>query len=277
MDDYLSLALNTSFATGTFVKLMSLFLLTLGRLTPIILLSPFFGAKILPHPTKAALAISIFVIFLPQLMIITTIDLAFNPFLAILLVKEMIVGLFIGFMISLPFFIAQNAGVIVDHQRGGASLMVNDPTIQNQSSPLGMLNNLTFIFIFFMVNGPVLFIEIISDSFNVLPPDKLLSHLFFQKDAPVWATIIPLYNKIMILSVQLASPGLVMILMTSVFLGIANRLAPQVQITFLGLPLKSLLVVAVICFGWKAFSQHLGEFSHIWLRTVREFIAVFRV
>ena len=61
----------------------------------------------------------------------------------------------------------------------------------------------------------------------------------------------------MILSTQLAAPALIMILMTDFFLGIANRLAPQVQITFLGMPLKSLLALTIVFFGWTLFNEEM--------------------
>lgn len=277
MEDYISLAINSALATGTYVNLLSLFLLTLARLTPIIVLSPFFGSKILPHPVKVTLAISLFAIFLPQLLVSTTMELGLNPRLILLMVKEVTAGLFIGFLMGLPFLIIQNAGIIIDHQRGGASLMVNDPTTQNQASPLGKLYNLTFIYIFFLINGPIMFIEVISDSFAILPVDQMFSHLFFHPESNFWQTILPMYNKIMILSIQFASPGLIMILMTDVFLGIANRLAPQVQITFLGLPLKSLLAFTVVTFGWKMFTNHLPHFSQEWLLLVKNIVQMFRI
>ena len=56
---------------------------------------------------------------------------------------------------------------------------------------------------------------------------------------------------------QLAAPALIMILMTDFFLGIANRLAPQVQITFLGMPLKSLLALVIVFFGWTLFMHEI--------------------
>ena len=48
-------------------------------------------------------------------------------------------------------------------------------------------------------------------------------------------------NQIITIAIQLAAPALVAILMAEMFLGIANRLAPQVQIAFLGMSIKSLL------------------------------------
>ncbi len=109
----------------------------MGRMLPIIALAPFFGARVLPHPVKVTFAISLFAIFLPQLTTVTTSSLEFSYILIFYLLKEVFIGLIIGFMVAIPFTIAQSAGILIDHQRGGASLMVNDPTIQNQSSPLG--------------------------------------------------------------------------------------------------------------------------------------------
>ena len=59
----------------------------------------------------------------------------------------------------------------------------------------------------------------------------------------------------MLLTVQLASPSLIIILMTDFFLGIANRLAPQVQIIFLGLGLKAGMPLIVIALGWSLFLE----------------------
>jgi type III secretion protein T len=80
----------------------------------------------------------------------------------------------------------------------------------------------------------------------------------------------------MILSIQLATPALLAILMTDVFLGIANRLAPQVQITFLGMPLKSLLALAVVCLGWKLFTEELQKQVYQWITIVKNMITLFK-
>ena len=270
--DYLNFVITQAYQMQNFTSLLSLMLLSLARLAPIILMAPFFGSKVLPHPVKVAFALCLFTIFLPVLVSVTTTTLDLNVWLIFLLVKEFFVGYIIGLLIGLPFFIAQNAGMFIDHQRGGASLMINDPTVQNQSSPLGTLFNMMLIFIFYLIDGPFLFINAISTSFEVIPPDRILSPAFFSDDSPFWEMALKLFNHMMVLSVQLASPGLIAILMTDVFLGIVNRLAPQIQITFLGLPLKSLLALAVVYAGWKVFLDQLAAESFDWLGEVRQFI-----
>jgi type III secretion protein SpaR/YscT/HrcT len=273
--DYVTLFLNSSFAVGNPMAPLSLLFLFLARMLPIIALSPFFGARVLPHPVKMTFALSLFVVFLPQLLFVTKTPLQFNLQLVMFMLKELFIGFSLGYIISIPFIIVQNAGIIIDHQRGGASLMVNDPTIQNQSSPLGTLFNMVLIVIFFQIDGPFLFLDAIASSYDVIPPDQFFNHKFFIRGSGFWDLQIKLLNKVMVLSIQLATPALLAILMTDMFLGIANRLAPQVQITFLGMPLKSLLALAVVCFGWKLFTEELDKQLHDWINIIKNTITMF--
>lgn len=263
-------------AAGNYTGPLLLLLLFLGRILPIIALSPFFGSRVLPHPVKVVFAFTLFVIFLPHLLQVTTTALNFNLHALTLLAKEMLIGTLIGMLVSIPFTIVQTAGMIVDHQRGGASLMVNDPTIQNQSSPLGTVFNLVLIYIFFLFDGPFIFLDIINTSFDVVPPDKFLNPTFFADTSSFWQVLVTLFNTVMKISARFATPALIAILMTDSFLGIANRLAPQVQVTFLGLPLKSLLALTVICIGWKLFSNEMRLMSYQWLKEIEQMVLMFK-
>ena len=275
-ENYVSLFLNSASSQSDLTAFLSLMFLFLGRMLPIISLAPFFGSRVLPHPIKVTFGISLFVIFFPQLLLTTTTPLEFNLIWLFYLIKEIFVGLLMGFMISIPFIIVQNAGIMIDHQRGGASLMVNDPTIQNQSSPLGTTFNLLLIYIFFLIDGPFLVIDVISQSYDILPPDRFLAIQFFNFDSQFFIDIMKVMGLVMIVSTQLAAPALIMILMTDFFLGIANRLAPQVQITFLGMPLKSLLGLAILFFGWQLFTNQLVTESFVWINYLYKMILLFK-
>ncbi|MBA3958308.1 MAG: flagellar biosynthetic protein FliR [Parachlamydiaceae bacterium] len=276
-DSYVTLFLNSAFAQGDLRAALSLFFLFLARMLPIIAMSPFFGSRVLPNPTKVFFAITLFVIFLPKLLLSVSTAIDFNPRLVLLVCKELFVGLTIGFIISIPFIIVQASGMIIDHQRGGASLMVNDPTIQNQSSPLGTIFNMVLIYIFYSIDGPFYFIDAIFQSYEVIPPDQFLNPKFFGDNSPFWRMQIKLFNEVMVTATRLAGPALIAILMTDVFLGIANRLAPQVQITFLGMPLKSLLGLTVIWAGWYLLTGEFTRQAYHWLRVVTNMIQMYRV
>lgn len=275
-DNYWMLYLNSALASEEPTAAFTLLFLFLARILPIIAQSPFFGARVLPHPVKMAFAFTLFAVFLPKLLTVTTTTLKFNPIAIVYFAKEAFIGYVLGFFISIPFSIVQSSGMIIDHQRGGASLMVNDPTIQNQSSPLGTMFNMVLIFIFFLIDGPFLFIEAIMHSYEVVPPDKFINPYFFERTSSFWDAATTLLNSAMKIAARLASPALIAILMTDVFLGIANRLATQVQITFLGLPLKSLLGLTVLCIGWKLFTNQMAEESYSWLRFIDQVIMMFK-
>jgi len=274
-DNYVDLYTNLAFSEGDPVAFLSLMILFLARMLPIIALSPFFGAKILPHSVKVALALCIFVIFLPQLAAVTPANLSLDFNLLLVFFKELVIGFLLGYFVSIPFVIVQNTGALIDHQRGASSLMVSDPTTQTQTSPLGTLYNLLLIYLFYMINGPFTFIEMISTSYTVLPPTEFLNADFFTNNEGFLNEIVRLMGQVMILSTQLAAPALIMILMTDFFLGIANRLAPQVQITFLGMPLKSLLALTIVFFGWHLFMEQIVKESYKWMSYVSSLIRLF--
>lgn len=274
-NDYVTIFLNSSLYQHP-VAALSLLFLFFGRFMPIIALSPFFGSRVLPHPVKVTFALSMFVIFLPKLLETTTRPIDFNITLLMYMTKELLVGLLIGNIMSIPFIVVQSAGMLIDHQRGGSSLMVNDPTIQNQSSPLGTLFNMVLIYIFFTIEGPFMFLEVILKSYDFLPVDQFMNPNFFKTDSTSWAMLASLLNEVMRLSIQFATPALIAILMTDSFLGIANRLAPQVQITFLGMPLKSLLGLYLVYEGWLLMVKQMRVTSIDWIQHVEEMIRYFK-
>ena len=276
-NSYVEVFLNSALSEGEALGPLALMFLFLARFLPIIQLSPFFGAKILPNPVKLALALSLFVIFLPKLLTVTSTPVTFNLFTVLLIAKEMFVGFIIGYIVSIPFIIVQTSGIIIDHQRGGAALMVNDPTIQNQSSPLGQLFNYILIFVFFQIDAPFLFINAIMESYDVIPPDQFFSTTFFNQDQPFWKMQFAILGEVMKIGIQLATPALLIMLMTDLFLGIANRLAPQVQITFLGMALKSLLGLLVVTLGWSLLVGQFEKQSLLWINNVLNALKMFKV
>lgn len=263
--DYVDLFTQSTLPAGSHATILSLGFLTIARIVPIIAMAPFFGARVLPHPVKVVLSICLLTMVMPKLLNTVTTPLPFNTTLFFLMIKEMFIGTILAFFISIPFLVVSASGVLIDHQRGAASLMTNDPTIQNQSSPLGTLFNFILIVLFFNSDGPFYVIDTLLSSYDLIPPDKFLSPIFFNIDTPLHTRIDNTMQDFLALTLQLAMPGLLVILMTDTFLGIINRLAPQVQITFLGMGLKSWLALFIVCIGWSPLVAQFGKEIVTWL------------
>jgi len=155
--------------------------------------------------------------------------------------------------------------------RGSSSLVGQDPIMQGQSSILGIFFNQITIFIFFMIGGPYLFINAMILSYSVLPQEVFFSPIFFARSSPLFEQILGLAGYIFAVAIQLAAPALVGCLMAEVFLGIANRLAPQVQIAFLGMSIKSLLGITLLWLGWILIIKQISLQSLKWLDTIQQY------
>jgi type III secretion protein T len=273
-DNYVSLLLSLPKLSAFTV--LSFFFLTLARLLPIMVLAPFLGAKNLPMVIRMLFSVALVAIFLPQNLMQATKELGFGLEYILLAMKELIIGATLGFLAAVPFFIAQMAGTLIDHQRGASSLQVTDPSTQSQASSIGVMYNYVLIALFFLLNGPFIFFEGIATSYKILPVDTWINPIFFHLETPFWKQIYSLFNMMMVLAIQLSAPALIGIFLTDMFLGIANRLAPQVQIVFLGMSLKSWIGLALMTAAWSLIIKVMSKEAINWFQTINHLIETFK-
>ena len=260
--DYLTFILNRNLA-----DVWSTFLLGLGRIVPAIALAPFLGGKILPNPIKIGFGVAITLLFLPFLLVHSHASYTLDIYFILLMLKEVIIGVILGFFISIPFQFAQSAGSLIDHQRGASSLQVMNPAVGSQSSPLGTLNNNMMIVIFFAVGGPLLFFDALFSTYQALPMNQFLPPDFVSHSKPLWLLSIGLLTEILRITIQLSAPSILAMLLSDLFLGIANRMAPQVQISFLLWSLKAFLGIAMVWLSWAFILKQLNTEAHSWIKT----------
>lgn len=265
-ESYLSMLLTLPHLDPTTV--LAIFFLTLARLLPILALAPFLGSQNVPMTIRVMFGVALTAIFLPQNLLSVHENIPFAmPFIG-LCIKELLIGAIIGFLSSIPFYLAQMAGSLIDFQRGAASLQITDPTTRSQTGPIGILYNLVLIALFFSLGGPFIFFDGVATSYEMIPVDGLINKTFFNMQNPFWKLIFQTLGKMFDLCVQLASPSLIGILLTNMFLGIANRMAPQVQIVFLGIPLTSWVAIALLAAAWAMVIQVMSMEALDWFKNL---------
>ena len=253
--------------------IISVFFLTLMRIVPIIALAPFFGKSLGPGIARMGLAIALTILFLPFVASRINEPIGFNNAFLGYSLKELFIGFILGFMVTIPFHMVQSSGIIIDYLRGASIMQSQDPTMQSQASPIGQLYNYILIVLFFQIGGPILFLDGVLQSYDIVPVNGYFNPLFFSPQNPFWKISIDLINKIISIAIQMAAPSLVAILMAEMFLGIANRLAPQVQIAFLGMSIKSLLGLALLWAAWFFVLKQFTKLSNNWLDVIKELIS----
>lgn len=269
-DDFVSFLLSIQNVEP--ITVLSVFFLTIARILPIVTIAPFLGAKNLPGIVRMMFSVALCALFLPQNLLSIHGNILYDMTFVGYLLKELVIGAVLGFIASAPFYIAQSAGTLLDHSRGSSALQVTDPTTQAQTSPIGILYNYVLIAIFFALNGPFLFFDALSQSYQMIPVDGLINASFFNLHLPFWKQMIGLLQHIMNLAIQLSAPALIGMLLTDLFLGIANRMAPQVQVVFLGIPLKSWVGIALIAAAWSLTITVMGKESTQWIKAINQYV-----
>ena len=177
----------------------------------------------------------------------------------LLAVKEILIGFALSVIASLPFWAAESSGIIIDFSRGASSMMGQNVLTQNQASPIGIMYNYIIIYFFYLLGGAELFYDAVATSYDFLPTSELIPKGFFNLKNHFWKIATEFMQQLFALSIRFSAPVLVAILMTDLFLGIANRLAPQVQISFLGQALKSLMALFLLWAGWAFILKNMTD------------------
>ena len=100
------------------LELLQLFVLALARWAPIFALVPFLGGRLVPAPIKLGLSVGAAAWLLPGLSEKAPVPLVLPEIeWWTLVLKELLIGLTIGFMMSLIFWAADMAGRFIDQAR----------------------------------------------------------------------------------------------------------------------------------------------------------------
>lgn len=254
MDEFLGLLdlvlriFEVSQSPQTFLVLVGL---GFARMVSFFSIVPFFGGQAVPGRVKVATAMAIVIILYPSLAaaLPENQQLNFGPvgFIA-LLAKEVFVGFTLGFIAMLIFEAIQVAGRIVDFQRGSTMGELYAPQIQSRVSELGQFKLQFAIVLFIAIGAHRFFIEAMLKSYDYIPA------LTYPKFQPITPDTVPPNVELMAqitaavisIGLQLAAPALVALLLTDLFFGIINRVAPQVNVFFLSMPVKMIVGLVII-------------------------------
>jgi flagellar biosynthesis protein FliR len=261
MQEFLSLletvlrVFEVSQSPQTFMVLVGL---SFARLVSFFSIVPFFGGAAVPARVKVATAMAFVIILYPSLAATVPENqtLGFGPlgFIA-LLAKEVLIGFTLGFIASLVFEAVQVAGRIVDFQRGSTMAELYAPQVQSRVSELGQFKLQLAIVLFIAIGAHRLFISSVLQSFEFIPI------LTFPKFTPGWSPAAELITKltaaVLSIGLQLAAPALIALLLTDLFFGIINRVAPQVNVFFLSMPVKMLVGIIVILIALPVLTSRM--------------------
>jgi type III secretion protein T len=160
--------------------------------------------------------------------------------------REALIGFLIGFFGAIPFWVAENVGNFIDNQRGATMGEIYSPLSGTQVSTTGIFFTQIVSTVFFVGGAVFLFLGALYKSYAVWPvfaPGSLPA-LAFSPDAPV--QILGTLDAMLQTTVVIAAPVIIVMFLATIGLGLVNRTAPQLNVFFLSMPIKSALGVAML-------------------------------
>jgi type III secretion protein T len=175
-----------------------------------------------------------------------------------LIFKEAVIGAMLGVLLSIPLWVVQSIGSIVDSQRSPIQMQGNNPSLDQDASALG--NMLVQAVVVLMIHAGlfVALSKILIESYAFWPVSTLTApfeHGHFDvvlKRLGVFFWYIVVYG----------APVLIPLVMVEFAFAIMGVFASNLQVSFASSPIKSLLGMFIMLIYWATFSHYVvGDFS----------------
>lgn len=218
---------------------LTAFLFPFVRMLALISAAPVFGESVVPRQVKVGIAVVLAVVLGPTLGPMPNVPIVSPAGLWIIL-QQVIIGAAMGFTMRLVFAAVQAAGEYISLQMGLSFASFFDPMAGGTTMVLGRLLNMLAMLIFLAVDGHLLLVNVLAESFQTLP----------VADAPWsgggWLFLAQGGSQIFASGLMLSLPLVTALLILNLAMGILNRASPQFSIFAVGFPLTLLAGIAMM-------------------------------
>ncbi len=221
------------------------------RISSMFVAVPLFSIQAVPARVRLILSVVITLVVMPLLPPLPTVEMFSAPGLMVA-ISQIMIGLTTGFILQLVFATVVFAGQGIALSMGlGFSTMV-DPQNGQQVPVISQIYTITATLIFISLDGHLLLIQMLLDSFKSLP----IGMEGIAK-AGIW-DIIEWSGRVFAAGLLLAMPIVAALLLVNIIFGVAARAAPQLQIFSVGFPVTLMLGLLLV---WKTLPDVLDQFS----------------
>lgn len=240
----------------SFSQITSSFTLSLPRMIAVFTILPFLSKTMLGGTLlRNAVAFSLALILLPVVIHEKRFANIEPFFWLVLILKETFLGIIIGFLATIPFWAIEAVGFVVDNQRGASMASSMNPLSGSQASPLGILLIQMSVTMFFVGGSFILFLGMVYTSysvwpiFSILPKPEISTALFFVDQLDFLLRFTAVF----------AAPILIAMFLAEFGLALVSRFAPQLNVFFLAMPVKSAVALVILIVYLVTFANHIRE------------------
>lgn len=202
----------------------------LTRILAFVAAAPLWSSASIPRRMRVILGLSITVAIAAALPPMPTVPPASGQGLWIM-AQQLLIGAGMGFAARIIFAAIDVAGEYISMQMGLGFATSYDPTSASQTVVIGELYNLLVLLIFMSLNGHLMYIATLAQSFTAIPVSAT------PLQAESWLNLAELGLRLFSVGLLLALPVITAMLIVNTALAILTRAAPQLNIFSLGFPI----------------------------------------
>jgi len=222
------------------------------RISALIMTMSVFGARTIPNPAKLGLAILITILLMPGLPATQKIEvLSGTGFVTVL--SQLGIGIAMGLATRMLFETFVIGGQMVAMQTGLGFASLVDPSNGVQVPILGQFFLMLVTLIFLAVDGQLLIIRIVAESFHSFP----ISDTGLPQQA-IWSFVE--FAKWMFAgAVMMAISAALALLIVNLTFGVLTKAAPQLNIFAIGFPISMVTGLLIIWLTLGGFYTHFDN------------------
>ena len=161
---------------------------------------------------------------------------------AALLVKELLVGLLLGFAASTVFWVAEGVGTLIDNQAGFNNVQQTNPLSGEQSTPVGNLLGQLAIGGFWLLGGMTVLAGLLFESFAWWPLAQPLPQVSALLERFAAAQLSLTFETL----VKVAAPVLLVLVLVDLGFGLIGKTAEKLEPNSLAQPVKGAVALVML-------------------------------
>ncbi|WP_348944101.1 flagellar biosynthetic protein FliR [Chitinibacter sp. FCG-7] len=238
------------------------------RIMGLLLADPFFSSRRVSVRIRVSFAIALTLVIVPVLPPMPTVPVV-SPEGMLIAVRELILGLAMGFIMRLIFTAVEMAGHLAGLQMGLGFASFYDPQNSANTLAVAQLMSLFMILLFLAFNGHLMMLRILLESMIQLPVGQVqLNARGFE--------LVALYGGVIFRSgVMLSLPVLAALLITNLSIGVMTRAAPQLNVFAIGFPLTLGIGFAALYYSLPFMVTQIDQLLGDSTRIVAKIMAAF--
>ncbi|VXC33257.1 Flagellar biosynthetic protein FliR [Pseudomonas sp. 8Z] len=239
------------------------FMLPFFRIAALLMVMPIIGTQLVPTRVRLYLALAISVVLVPGIPPMPQVD-ALSVRSIMMIAEQVLIGVMFGFILQLFFHIFSVAGQIIAMQMGMGFASMVDPTNGVSVPVLGQFMLMLVTLLFLAINGHLVVLEVLAQSFISLPPGQGLMVQHYWELAGKLSWVIGA-------GLLLTLPAVTALLVINLAFGVMTRAAPQLNIFSIGFPLTLALGLVIFWISLSDFGSLFQELASDALQQLGDF------